>query len=152
MKELSSYMLVGGAILLVSGCAVLNPYKSDFTCPQKENGKCVAVEAAYDESLKKAPEKKAPEAPRKSQKAEISTTGPKSAGSDLVYQEEVYKKLIGLLREPVTPLVAPPKIMRVLFLPYKGEGGELFMPRYVYFMADDPRWIMGDYLEKGATD
>ena len=70
----------------------------------------------------------------------------------LLYQEEVYRKLTGLLREPVTPLVAPPRIMRVLLLPYKGEGGELFMPRYVYFMADDPRWILGGYLKEGAAD
>jgi conjugal transfer pilus assembly protein TraV len=42
--------------------------------------------------------------------------------------------------------------MRVLLLPYKGEGGELFMPRYVYFMADDPRWIMGGYLKEGVAD
>jgi hypothetical protein len=42
--------------------------------------------------------------------------------------------------------------MWVLLLPYKGVGGELFMPRYVYFMAVDPRWIMGGYLKEGAAD
>ena len=134
--------------ILLGGCSILNPYKSEFTCPQKENGKCVAVEKAYDESLAGKTGKGERSEPLKKDGLE---KGADKRGA-LLYQEEVYRKLTGLLREPVTPLVAPPRIMRVLLLPYKGEGGELFMPRYVYFMADDPRWIMGGYLKEGAAD
>jgi len=36
--------------------------------------------------------------------------------------------------------------MRVLLLPYKGEGNELFMLRHVYFFVDEPRWVLGDSL------
>jgi conjugal transfer pilus assembly protein TraV len=138
--------------VLFGGCSVLNPYRSEFTCPQKENGKCVGVDNAYYESLTKTKDKiENPESLKKdnSDKAKAKVGGQKSEN---LYQEEVYRKLTGLLREPVTPLVAPPKVMRVLLLPYKGDGGELFMPRYVYFVADDPRWIMGDYLQEGAAD
>lgn len=138
--------------VLLGGCSVLNPYKSEFTCPQKENGKCVGVDSAYYESLTKTKDKiENPESLKKdnSDKAKTKVGGQKSEN---LYQEEVFRKLAGLLREPVTPLVAPPRVMRVLLLPYKGEGGELFMPRYVYFMADDPRWIMGGYLKEGAAD
>jgi len=137
---------------LLGGCSVLNPYKSEFTCPQKENGKCVGVDSAYYESLTKTKDKiENPESLKKdnSDKAKTKVGGQKSEN---LYQEEVYRKLTGLLREPVTPLVVPPRVMRVLLLPYKGEGGELFMPRYVYFMADDPQWIMGGYLREGAAD
>ncbi len=137
---------------LFASCSVLNPYKSEFTCPQKENGKCVGVDNAYYESLSKTKDKSEnPESLKKNGQEKSSEKG-SGQRSELLYQEEVYRKLTGLLREPVTPLVAPPKVMRVLLLPYKGEGGELFMPRYVYFMADDPRWIMGGYLQEGAGD
>lgn len=137
--------------VLLGGCSILNPYKSEFTCPQKENGKCVGVETAYDESLQKKNKDGGSLEPATKNSPGKSSTGP-AQKVNLLYQEEVYRKLTGLLRDPVTPLVAPPRIMRVLLLPYKGEGGELFMPRYVYFMADDPRWIIGDYLQEGAAD
>ncbi|MDI6615089.1 MAG: type IV conjugative transfer system lipoprotein TraV [Syntrophaceae bacterium] len=136
--------------VLLGGCSVLNPYKSEFTCPQKENGKCVGVETAYDESLQKKNKYESLE-PASQNLPGKSSTG-QAEKVNLLYQEEVYRKLTGLLRDPVTPLIAPPRVMRVLLLPYTGDGGELFMPRYVYFMADDPRWIMGDYLKEGATD
>jgi len=150
MKRTLLCLLV--AAIITSGCSILNPYKSEFTCPQKENGKCVGVENAYDESLKTM--KGGKENPEKSRKnvSEKASGGGSAKGGELLYQEEVYRKLAGLLREPVTPLVAPPKVVRVLLLPYRGEGGELFMPRYVYFMAEDSRWIMGGYLQEGAAD
>ena len=149
MKRISCPLMF---LILLCGCSVLNPYRSEFTCPQKENGKCVGVDSAYYESLTKTKDKiENPESLKKdnSDKAKTKVGGQKSEN---LYQEEVYRKLAGLLKEPVTPLVAPPKVMRALLLPYKGEGGELFMPRYVYFMADDPQWIMGGYLQEGAGD
>jgi len=148
MKRTLLCLLVA-AVTLYSGCSILNPYRSEFPCPQKENGKCVGVENAYDESLKTGKEN--PEKPGKTVPEKTTADG-SGKRSELLYQEEVYRKLAGLLREPVTPLVAPPRVMRVLLLPYRGDGGELFMPRYVYFMAEDPRWIMGGYLQEGAAD
>lgn len=145
--------LLLATLTTLSGCSILNPYKSEFTCPQKENGKCVGVEKAYDESLTKGKEKSEDSSPARKTSAPEKASGEGSGRkSELLYQEEVYRKLAGLLREPVTPLVAPPRVMRVLLLPYKGEGGELFMPRYVYFMAENPQWIMGGYLREGAGD
>lgn len=37
-------------MLLMSGCALLNPYESSFSCPESYNGKCVSVQTAYSES------------------------------------------------------------------------------------------------------
>ncbi len=110
--------LLLAATIFAGGCSILNPYKSDFTCPQKENGKCVGVENAYDESLMKGKDK------GKNSRTEVKKTSPEKTGgdglgqrNDLLYQDEVYRKLAGLLREPVTPLVVPPRVMRVLLLP-----------------------------------
>jgi conjugal transfer pilus assembly protein TraV len=67
---------------------------------------------------------------------------------EIAYQDELHKKLAGLLAQPTTPVVAPPSVMRVLMLPYKGDENELFMLRYVYIIVDGPKWVMGDYLFK----
>jgi conjugal transfer pilus assembly protein TraV len=81
---------------------------------------------AYDESRQQMDPAKA---------AILPTNGEKA------YQEGVYKKLAGLLEEPKTPLIAPPKVMRVLLLPYKNDR-DLYMYRYAYFVVDDFRWVL----------
>jgi conjugal transfer pilus assembly protein TraV len=42
--------LIAIGMLSMSGCALLNPYESSFSCPEASNGKCVSVQAAYKES------------------------------------------------------------------------------------------------------
>lgn len=132
--------------ILLTGCAsVLNPYESDFQCPDTDRGKCVSVQDAYGESMKKNY--------RKENKDEVKSEKPKEGDAlesqdkkNNDYREALYKELVGLLKEPLTPMVAPPKVMRVLLLPYKGDSNELYMIRYVYFFVDGPKWILGDYL------
>jgi conjugal transfer pilus assembly protein TraV len=51
-----------------------------------------------------------------------------------------------MLKAPNTPLIAPPQVMRVLVLPYKGDMNELYMMRYIYLLIDDPKWVVGNYL------
>ena len=77
---------------------------------------------------------------------QIAANGPGQGGGlptngEKAYQEGVYKKLAGLLDEPKTPLIAPPKVMRVLLLPYKNDK-DLYMYRYAYFVVDDFRWVL----------
>ena len=132
--------------ILLTGCAsVLNPYESDFQCPDTDRGKCVSVQDAYGESMKKNYSKE--------NKDEVKSEKPKEGDAlesqdkkNNDYREALYKELAGLLKEPLTPMVAPPKVMRVLLLPYKGDSNELYMIRYVYFFVDGPKWILGDYL------
>ena len=132
--------------ILLTGCAsVLNPYESDFQCPDTDRGKCVSVQDAYGESMKKNHSKE--------NKDEVKNEKPKEGDAlesqnkmNNDYHEALYKELVGLLKEPLTPMVAPPKVMRVLLLPYKGDSNELYMIRYVYFFVDGPKWILGDYL------
>ena len=122
------------SIALLTACSTvgntINPYKSNFNCPYKESGRCISMTGAYDQSRQ---DKSQPTDPAK--KGLIPTTGEKA------YQEGVYKKLAGLLEEPKTPLIAPPKVMRVLLLPYKNDR-DLYMYRYAYFVVDDFRWVL----------
>jgi len=65
-------------------------------------------------------------------------------------QNSRYKALAELLDEPDKPMLEPPKIMRVLLLPYKGEDDELFMTRFVYLKLKDSQWVLTDIREKAT--
>lgn len=132
------------AIVLLTSCNTvgntINPYKSNFNCPYKESGRCISMTGAYDESRGNQPVQ-----PAKSNKSTCAGNGQADLGqptnNEKAYQEGVYKKLAGLLEEPKTPLIAPPKVMRVLLLPYKNDR-DLYMYRYAYFVVDDFRWVL----------
>ena len=117
MKRRNSLVIVA---LLLSGCsAVLNPYESSFNCPETEKGKCVSVEKAYGESLNPLvkPESAGKEgACRDCGKDNLP--GPAPTGEEKEYRDALFRRLAGLLKEPETPMVAPPQVMRVLLLPY----------------------------------
>jgi conjugal transfer pilus assembly protein TraV len=51
------------------------------------------------------------------------------------------ERLAQLLKEPRTPMVTPPRIVRVLILPYKGNG-DLFMARYAYLQVEPAGWVL----------
>jgi conjugal transfer pilus assembly protein TraV len=128
---------------LAAGCSAvgeaINPYSAQFKCEMTDNGRCTSMTGAYLGSLQKDP---------KSGKNVNGKNGktadpPTAASSETAYQEALFKKLSGLLEEPTTPVIAPPKVMRVLLLPYKAEK-DLFMYRYVYFVVDDYAWVLGD--------
>jgi conjugal transfer pilus assembly protein TraV len=160
-------------MLCLWGCgAILNPYKDNFSCPDQDKGKCIKVEGAYKESLQKKKtntlndkeNKAACEKCRKEAKnnnvsedtyctacsaSESNKPGNKriaNQSSETMYQNAVNKKLATMLRQPNTPLIAPPQVMRVLVLPYKGDMNELYMMRYIYLLIDDPKWVVGNYL------
>jgi len=138
-------------LMVLSGCSLFNPYNGEFTCPKTYNGKCTTVPNAYQESL--GPD--ARPASKPVSKEHKSTEEIKISPAPVIetrYQDAVFEKLTGLLKEPTTPMIAPPQVIRVLILPYKGEGARLFMPRYVYLMVDEPKWVIGNPLggEDGA--
>lgn len=113
-------------VMTLTGC--LNPYAGTFNCPETYNGKCVSVENAYYES-------------------KGSVIGPPGQPASSDYQEALYARMAGLLKEPETPMVVPPKVMRVLMLPYEGKDDELYLYRYAYIFTDRPRWILTDPLK-----
>jgi conjugal transfer pilus assembly protein TraV len=121
-------------LVLLAACSsvgdAVNPYKSNFNCPYKELGRCMSMTDAYQESRHTPP-------PSQGGKTLLMTT----PRSEIAYQEGVYKRLTTLLDEPKTPMIAPPKVMRVLLLPYRNEK-DLYMYRYAYFVVGDFQWVL----------
>ncbi len=147
-------ILVVALFLFLSGCAsigdkLLNPYSSDFTCPLTDKGECIKLKDAYEKSLKQEAEQTAERmAALKEINVYEEAGGNPPQSQETRYRGEMFKKLADLLSEPETPVIVTPKVMRVLFLPYKADGNVLMMPRFAYFFLDEPQWVLGDYLYK----
>ncbi len=126
---------------LLSGCStVMNPYHSDFSCPNYYKGKCVPLTEAYNESIHNTDG-----APNKAQKQlkQMSINTQNNAGEKTtsIYEQQLLNKIGKLVKKPKTPIVVPPTVMRVLILPYVNNQNELEMGRYVYFFTGKPKWI-----------
>lgn len=123
-------------LLFLAGCGpVLNPYHEDFKCRARDDaGECIDTPTAYQKARfpEAVPDKGAAPA--------------QSAQKDL--QDNRYKLVAELLQEEPKPLLEPPKILRVLLLPYKGEEEELFMSRYVYLKIEDSQWVLTNLSER----
>lgn len=155
-------MLVLLAITL-SACSVLNPYEDDFACELSNEGKCITIDEAYEESLSssdgvdeafdKQETTTLDSDPESIDLDELSEEEKKQLQSHLSdikqsqslktsYREDLYRDMSSLLKTPKTPLVAPPKVIRVLIPAYEGTQGELFLSRYVFFISEGPRWVL----------
>ena len=133
MKQLLAVIVI---LFCVSGCAqvkdAVNPYEENFRCKAKDSeGQCLDTQAAYKEA--RLPD---------GQGDENSNT------SQIEAQNSRYKALTDVLEAPETPVLDPPKIMRVLLLPYKGENNELFMTRYAYLEIEPTQWVLTEVSEK----
>ena len=139
-------------VALLSGCGpVLNPYRENFKCKTPgEDGKCVDTSTAYkdarypENTLVKEPDKKPS---MDSDKATGYSNSEGKPGSREDINTARYRILSELLKEPKKPLLQPPKILRVLMLPYEGERQELYMSRYVYIQLENARWVLTDQHE-----
>jgi conjugal transfer pilus assembly protein TraV len=163
---------------------MINPYQSDFSCPDTFKGKCASVREVYlEDAAGSAKEKSDPPAaqprctsaysdaegggivttcsdpllPEPGDGAASGVSAASIAGNTEEknfnrYRSALYDRFSGLLKEPQTPVVAPPKVMRVLLLPYTGQDNEFYMLRYVYFFVDKPRWILGDSVTADGED
>ena len=126
-------------LLLFQACAPLqdaiNPYEENFKCKTKDDaGECIDTPTAYKNARYPEPESSA-------EQDVVDET-------KQIIQDNRYKILTDLLEEPERPMLKPPKILRVLLLPYTGEDDELFMTRYVYLKIEDSKWILTDLNEK----
>jgi len=164
MQKIGKAILTIYVIAALTGCAsVMNPYSSDFSCPQSEKGKCVSVSVAYKESLTGESQnpfvKSSPTNPSsvkdcvdctKDARKSKGTVSADDVSPEDSYQEAVFKRMTGLLRDPVTPIISPPQVLRVLLLAYRGDNNELFMPRYSYVVIDEPKWVLdNEIIETG---
>ncbi len=128
--------------LSLQSCAsfkeVVNPYDEEFHCRAKDTeGKCVDTPTAYDDARHPEPT---------STPGQIAVPDP-SAGLKAEARDSQYRTITNLLENPKTPLINPPKILRVLILPYKGEKNELFMSRYAYLEIENASWVLTDIKE-----
>jgi len=135
MKQLLAGILI---LLYASGCAgvkdAVNPYEENFRCKAKDSeGKCLDTPTAYREA--RLPDNQG-----------IETNSINI--SQIEAQNSRYKALADLLAAPETPVLNPPKILRVLLLPYKGENNELFMTRYAYLEIEPSQWVLTEVSEK----
>jgi conjugal transfer pilus assembly protein TraV len=134
----SNLLLPAVLALLLSACGpakdIINPYNENFKCRATDDeGKCIDTPTAYEEA--RYPH----------------TAGGESGPADdtqQAIQDNRYRILAELLQEPKKPLLQPPKVLRVLLLPYRGEDDELFMTRYVYLKIEDAKWVLTDLDEK----
>ncbi len=139
-------MLASMAMTIIGGCSAVgeavNPYKSKFNCPYVESGKCMNLTEAYNESK---------DTEKRQGVVKANQTAKNEGPWETTYEESLFKKLSGLLEEPAMPVIAPPKVMRVLLLPYKGSDKELFMYRFAYFVVDDYSWVLEDNVFVGEN-
>jgi len=126
MKSFAKLSFALFPLLLLTGCgSVLNPYHEDFNCQARDAaGHCVDTPTAYAEALAVHP-----------------PAGTATEITDKQIDEARLDQLARLLKEPQTPMLVPPKVLRVLILPYKGDE-DLFMARYAYLQVDSSRWVL----------
>lgn len=166
--------LCSSLLALAGGCTTigrtLNPYEGDFRCAHvAPEGKCASTPEIYGEVV---PGYKQEGAPPRTVEAKPGVACPEceaankggvlvappteapslptytvgSTPAESSYREASLAKAAKLLKDPVTPIVIPPSVMRILILPRKGEDGELDMAQFTFIMVDKPRWAIGDYL------
>ena len=145
-------------VMLLSGCG-LTPYKSKFQCPPTYMGLCESMSDAYEDSVNNIdPRKFDPKWQKARKKWEKKNAALVQArkerkrreidGEAPGYRQSLFKELRGLIDEPETPILVPPKIGRVLILGYTGDGKIYVAPHYVYYKLDDAKWILRKIPER----
>lgn len=179
MKRLSLLLPMTGLALSLSACSTVLPYSSDFSCKNDDHGRCIEPLNAYALAVSETqdtvdgtldvgePVGKSGKARTRSWGGGSDQTGDRNRrrrgdppGLQLAsttevapyegYQQALYRELTGLIDQPETPMLTPPKTVRTLILPYSDgrATGTLYMPRYVYSIVEAPQFIMGNYLTK----
>ena len=154
--RLCSAALLLAGVLPLSGCATLgsamSPYSEKFSCKNDDHGQCIHPQKAYADAVAGVASKSDPAVTRdrkllRDGKAARGSTGTTS-GAFAGYRDSVYRELQGLIEQPVTPMLKPPRSVRTLILPYadRQRPDRLYMPRYVYSLVERPQWVVGDYL------
>ncbi|HBG19764.1 MAG TPA: hypothetical protein DDY32_10965 [Desulfobulbaceae bacterium] len=150
LKNSANAIIVCSALLLAGCGPVLNPYEEHFKCKTPgDDGKCIDTPTAYLEA-RYTEEKVSNKSTGDCKDCDKTATRENPAVLHKDIQDARYRILTELLHEPEKPLLQPPKILRVLLLPYEGDKGELFMTRYVYVQVEDAKWLLTEQREKGV--
>ncbi|SNS67723.1 conjugal transfer pilus assembly protein TraV [Sphingomonas laterariae] len=156
-KRASTFILFLPALAALGGCAtlgsVMSPYSEKFSCKNDDHGQCIHPDKAYADAVAGTASKSDPAVTRDKAKlrgrADTGAGRNRSAGQGYAgYRESVYRELQGLIDQPVTPMLKPPRTVRTLILPYSDQHrpDRLYMQRYVFSILERPQWVVGDYL------
>ena len=165
MNKVASAAFAASMLASLSACSILAPYDSEFQCERSRDfGKCTDVAGAYSEALGGEGDarqggdskKKSQDKARNDERAASKAADPALARANITrYKAAEYGELASIIEQPVTPIVAPPKLLRTLVVAYATPEKTLYLPRYVYYFVTDGNFVLGDYLnaEKpgGAT-
>lgn len=144
----------------LGGCAtlgsIMSPYSEKFSCKNSDHGQCIHPDKAYADAVAGAASKSDPAVTRdkamlRGRDGGAPPSGKRqspSGGAFTGYRESVYRELQGLIDQPVTPMLKPPRTIRTLILPYADQNrpDRLYMQRYVFSILERPQWVVGDYL------
>ncbi len=160
-------LMLAPALAALGGCAtlgsVMSPYSEKYSCKNNDHGQCVHPQKAYEDAVAGRPSRSDPAVTNdkkmlRGEKAVAAMPGMAAAArgkSPTVpanayrgYRDSVYRELQGLIDQPVTPMLKPPRTVRTLILPYadRQRPDRLYMPRYVFSIVETPAWVVGDYL------
>lgn len=140
----------------LAGCAtlgsVMSPYSEKFSCKNDDHGQCIHPDKAYADAVAGVASKSDPAVTRDKKLLKDGKpargSGKAASGAFEGYRDSVYREMQGLIEQPVTPMLKPPRTVRTLILPYadRQRPDRLYMPRYVYSLVERPQWVVGDYL------
>lgn len=155
-----------------SGCSLLNPYESEFKCKDADTGTCKSLMSAYNDAKGESVEKTVSDTEsivtpyfkqtyaykknplsflakarskmlvyswdRHVEERKLPKEDPKQ-----MYEKDKFETLSKLLSKTNKPLVAPPKVLKVLIYPYSsGDRSEVLnMQRFVFLKVEDSKWI-----------
>jgi len=147
------------SLFVLGGCSgTLMPYESSFQCPGGYNGICESIDDAYQDSVngidprqfdKEWQEKKADWAEGheelvKARKQTGKTAGASHSVQSDSYRESYLRKMQNLIDAPETPVLVPPKVIRILVLPRTYEHNRSLVGSHYLFsqLEDGARWIL----------
>lgn len=157
-------------VMMINACGSM-PYREEFACAlQDDYGKCIDVPGAYREAVRGV-DSGAPSLSQKGRPVEplqTVTSVAKGSSSDTAtdanwsndaganldqygaYRAALYQQLRSMLAAPVTPMVRAPQTLRTLILSYqkRDDSSRLYMPRYVFSIANGPSFVLGQYLDR----
>jgi len=150
-KTVTCGVLILFVISFLAGCAVFNPYSDEFQCPHVDKGECTSMQNAYEKSISTEADDIDDESHlERADKCTNCVKDKKTAAGEKKeqkedarydYQKKLYNKISSLIKNPRSPMVAAPNVMRVLMMSYTGPGNDLYSYRFVYIFVTEPKWI-----------
>lgn len=146
--------IAAASLSLLCGCSVLNPYQENFSCRSSaEDGGCFDVRTAYSHAKATehmdqidVPPPALAEDGKYGSQIEGSTPALVGTQARSQYKDAVYNQLKDLVQAEVTPMLSPPKVLRVSFIPYEDQDGVLFLGDDAFIVVENPKWVLDGKL------